>query len=172
MKRTRMDTCLHEAAHAITAERLGWTVLGLRVNDDKSGACYFGPLPGDDEQQLRRDLTISLAGRVAEAMARGRDWRDLRLFRVLRVEGSGGKPCSYVDFVWRKAQLTMDRDPVAACRWVEAELPIAAAQAAFTLERHWNEVCDLAATLDRAATFDGVTVLLTKAGEVALEIAA
>jgi hypothetical protein len=165
-----MDTCLHEAGHAVVATKLNWTVYALRVNADTSGACYFDPAERREggEHDLRRDLAVTVAGKAAEALAHGRDPRDLRLYRVLRVEGRDRDPCSFSDFVWRKAQLTEDRDPADARRWVEAELPIAAELAAFILERHWGEVSDLAAALNDAPTFNGVTAIFTEAGEAAL----
>jgi hypothetical protein len=166
VKPVRLSTAIHEAAHAIVCERLHWAdVHAMKVNDDSTGVCLFGPQE-TGEAGLFHDMAVSVAGRVAQAMAGGRDWRHLDLIKVLKWEDPArGARCSYADLVWRRAQLTGDPDPAAASRWVDRELPIAAALAAHILESRWDELRDLAATL----AVDGVHI--TASGHAALEAA-
>lgn len=86
MRKEREASAYHEAGHAVACEVLGLRVVGvdILVHDGRSGHCQYRPQDPDPAPRwlrdhiLRRELTVTLAGPVAEAQRfRHRRWEIL-----------------------------------------------------------------------------------------------
>lgn len=93
----RYKTCLHEAAHAVVAESLGWQVTAIRVFDDGGGEVSARcPRSAGEIGHALQYATWLLAGpvaslRVAWFLPAGCDWDDHQARKALRrARGSCG----------------------------------------------------------------------------------
>ncbi|GAA0905764.1 hypothetical protein [Pseudonocardia zijingensis] len=93
----RYKVCLHEAAHAVVAEVLGWRVTQIVIDDGADAGVVNARYRGSD--QIEHDVqyaTWLLAGpnaslRVAWFMPAGCDWDDKQARKALRrVRGDYG----------------------------------------------------------------------------------
>ena len=155
----RQRTALHEAGHAVVARALGRSLDSVTLDElvaGRGGATYFDPRWRASLERISGELSITLAGRIAEAIADGEDWRILPLPAVFGLERISGACNSREDFVADVAALLrpdVDHDAAAqlhAGYWFERALTPAAAEAARILRRDWAEVTALAARLDRS----------------------
>jgi hypothetical protein len=94
---------------------------------------------------VRRELTYTLAGWIAEKIAEGGGWRTLPLARVLSTESQDGRRMRVFNFASDVARLL--GDDADAHSFVNDAIPRAAERAACILEQRWGEVLDLAAQL-------------------------
>jgi hypothetical protein len=86
---TRYKTCLHEAAHAVIAEHLGWRVTNIRIDADGGGVVHARYRGSDEAKHAVQYATWLLAGpaaslRVAWFMPAGCDWDDHHARKALR----------------------------------------------------------------------------------------
>jgi hypothetical protein len=130
-------TALHEAAHAVVAEEVGFHPTTIELNDDGSGICYFDdPVTVATLPRLRRELVVLLAGRVAEYIDTGSDLASFPAQCVVALECSPrtNRWATMADFHAHVVELHgCSDDPVAqvdAYRWQDRELPAAAEAAA------------------------------------------
>lgn len=90
----RYKVCLHEAAHAVVAESLGWRVTQIVIDDDGDAGVVNARYRGSD--RIEHDVqyaTWLLAGpvaslRVAWFMPAGCDWDDRHARKALRRTGT------------------------------------------------------------------------------------
>ena len=160
---------LHEAAHAVVAEEVGFRPTRIELTQDGAGMCCF-----DDSSELstlphvRRELVVLLAGRVAEYIDSGNDLRSFPASSVLALECSPrtNRWATMADFHAHVVQLHgRSDDPavqVAAYRWQDRELPAAAEAAAEILRRKCDRVRSLAEQLIEAP--DGIVRLAAAPG--------
>lgn len=157
----RERTAVHEAGHAVVARALGrkldhMALEGVHVDEVRGYASYYEPRWRTSLERISGELSITLAGRIAEAISDGEDWQALPWTAVVGLEVQFGERNSRSDFCDDVAALIrpdVDHDATArleASYWFDRALPEAAAQAGRILERSWSDVTALAARLERS----------------------
>jgi hypothetical protein len=80
---------LHEAAHAVVAEELGFRPTTIELTQGGAGMCYVGDSTAVSTlPRLRRELVVLFAGHVAEYIDSGSDLASLPVQCVLALECS------------------------------------------------------------------------------------
>lgn len=142
-------TSYHEAAHAIAARELGWTVRSVSIVGDFNSHGELladGPL-STSLDVIRDELAVRLAGPLGVALASREDWRKLKLDSARAAEEPG--PFYFAEAA-QAARFGADRR--AAFDWVEEATATAGERACDILERSWADVAHLAITLMRKGT--------------------
>jgi hypothetical protein len=141
---TRKVTALHEAGHAVVARAVGIRVFSAAIEaHGESG--HIRREFGAGLVSLRASLAATLAGRLAEALAAGRDWRTVPLAAVLRLEE---RHFRYLDAVADALAAEGAEHPrLAAYHWLDEAVPRAGAYAARILAAEWGDVLELAGEL-------------------------
>ena len=149
--RSLETVAVHEAAHAVAAEQVGFGPTGVELLPDGAGTCYFdaGASSAETLPRRRRQLVVMLSGLLAEYMSAGSDLRSFPARTALALECSPRATpwATSQDFHATVARLHPgDRDEaqLAAYRWLDRELPAAAEEAAEILKRNWQRVLTLA----------------------------
>jgi hypothetical protein len=139
----REKLAVHEAGHAIVGRELGIDVLRVTVSDGERGHCHYGQTHTDTLSALRSRLTMSVAGKIAEEIAVGSDWRRLPLHAVRDLE-----PTDYLGEVTNVFAARGDDYPrMSAYCWLDEATPAAGNRAALILNERWSDVLDLSARL-------------------------
>jgi hypothetical protein len=158
---TEMETtAYHEAGHAQVAAELDWKVYEVTIERRRDDRALFGVRGGECQVEMpskgtldsiRSELTFSLAGRIAVAMAKREDWRAISLDDMRESEGLGGK---YWLHGVRDALAASEGDnaELAAYHWLDRETPKAGKKAFEILERDFIAVCWTATELLKRRT--------------------
>jgi hypothetical protein len=88
--RSLETVAVHEAAHAVAAEQVGFGPTGVELLPDGAGTCYFdaGASSAETLPRLRRQLVVMLSGLLAEYIAAERIRVKDRV-QLTRLNGAG-----------------------------------------------------------------------------------
>jgi hypothetical protein len=139
-------TAYHEASHAVTAKKLGWTIRSVSIVEDggKKGELVADGPAATSLEAIRDELTVRLAGPIGGALAGREDWHTLKLDREREHE----EPTRlYSCLAAQGARFGGDHQ--GAYEWVEQATASAGERAYELLERNWLDVAYLATRLLR-----------------------
>ena len=145
---SRRRTAVHEAGHAIVARALGLNVREVTVHGDGSGGICYADIPACDSlEDVKRELSFELAGRLAVELERGNEVRDDALPAIIGSEANLDWPGRSGMEGHRHTVAGLLGDELKAYRWLDTGLPTAAAETTTILIEEWPEVLALAERL-------------------------
>jgi hypothetical protein len=138
-------TCFHEAAHAVVAQELGWTVRKLVVEGyghNAGGYIVGSRRDPQDVRDVRRDLIVALAGSIGARLARQDPNPTAHPDAALYLEEHSTRPGMGMSVSEDAARAFVRRGETRskAETWIAEALPDAAEDARAMIEAHWTDV--------------------------------
>jgi len=152
----RRKTALHEAGHAVIARAAGFTVNEVSLHEEGGGVCWVEARTRTTPEDIKRELSWVLAGRLAVALEAGEYLSNLSLQDIVEREANPSWPGSSSRGLrgYRRSLEEILPAHRAPDGWLADWLPVIRDETARVLRERWSEVVDLATRLGKHGRVD------------------
>ncbi len=152
----RRRTALHEAGHAVIARAAGFTVNEVSLHEEGGGVCWVEARTRTSPEDIKRELSWVLAGRLAVALDANEYLTSLSLHEIVEREANADWPGSSSRGLrgYRRSLEELLPAHRTADSWLDDWLPVVRDETARVLTARWGEVVELATRLMRHGRVD------------------